>query len=56
MMPSYKYRDSHYKDKTVSRPFYLYNGILRTWKIGLIEMKPRLTQVQVDRDGISMSV
>ena len=23
---SYKYRNSHYKDKTVSRPSYLYNG------------------------------
>ena len=25
-MPSYKYRDFHYKDKTISRPPYLYNG------------------------------
>ena len=25
-MSSYQYRDSHYKDKTVSRPSYLYNG------------------------------
>ena len=25
-MPSYQYRDSHYKDKTVSRPSYLYDG------------------------------
>ena len=25
-MPSYQYRDSHYKDKTVSWPSYLYNG------------------------------
>ena len=24
---SYRYRNSHYKDKTVSRPSYLYNGI-----------------------------
>ena len=26
--PSYHYRDSHYKDKTVSRPSYLYDGNL----------------------------
>ena len=34
-MPSYQYRDYHYKDKTVMRPSYLYNGNLHTWKDGL---------------------
>ena len=35
----YKYRNSHYKDKMVSWPSYLYNGIPCTWKDGLcIEM------------------
>ena len=29
--PSDHYRNSHYKDKTVSRPSYLYNGISYTW-------------------------
>ena len=33
-MPSYLYRDSYYKDKTVSWP-YLYNGDRHTWKGGL---------------------
>ena len=28
----YQYRDTHYKDKTVSRPSYLYNGNPHTWK------------------------
>ena len=29
---SYKYRDHHYQDKTVSRPSCLYNGNNHTWK------------------------
>ena len=29
---SYQYRDSHYKDKAISRPSYLYNGNPHTWK------------------------
>ena len=33
-MLSYQYRHSHYKDKTVSRLSYLYNGIPYTWKYG----------------------
>ena len=38
-MLSYRYRSSHYKDKTVSRPSYLYDGNLHTWKDQLyIEM------------------
>ena len=37
----YKYRDSHVKDKTVSRPSYLYYGNPHTWKDGLyMEMGP----------------
>ena len=28
----YMYRDFHYKDKTVTRPSYLYNGNLHIWK------------------------
>ena len=41
-MPSYQYRDSHYKDKTVSRPSYLYNRNILTWKDGLhIEAGPK---------------
>ena len=31
-MPSYQYRNSHYKNKTVWRPSYLYNGNIHTWK------------------------
>ena len=31
-MFSYQYRDSHLKDKTVSRPSYLYNANPHTWK------------------------
>ena len=31
-MPSYHYRNSHYKDNTVSRPSYLYNGNPHTKK------------------------
>ena len=29
---SHHYRDSHNKDKTISRPFYLYHGNTHTWK------------------------
>ena len=29
---SYKYKNSHNKDKTVSRPSYIYNGNHHTWK------------------------
>ena len=32
-MPSYQYRDSHYKDDTVVRPSYLYQGNLHTGKM-----------------------
>ena len=31
-MSSYHYKDTHHKDKTVSRPSYLYNGNPHTWK------------------------
>ena len=31
-MLSYQYRNSHYKDKTVSWLSYLYNGNIHTWK------------------------
>ena len=31
VLPAYDY---HYKDKTVSRPSYLYNGNPHTWKDG----------------------
>ena len=34
-MPSYQYRDSHNKCKTVSRPSYLYNVNIHAWKDGL---------------------
>ena len=41
-MPSPQYRNSHYKDKTVVRPSYLYNGNLCTRKAGLyIETGPQ---------------
>ena len=41
-MTSYQYRDSHYKDKTVSRQSYLHNGNSHTWKDRLyIETGPR---------------
>ena len=31
---SYHYKNSHYKDKTVSRPSYLYNGTIASVKTG----------------------
>ena len=34
-MPSYKYRNYHYKDKTLARPSCLYNGTHNTLKDGL---------------------
>ena len=42
-MPSYQFRDPHDKDKTVSRPSYLYHGYSHTWKDSLfyIEMGSR---------------
>ena len=33
-MPFDQCRDSYYKDKTVSRLYYLYNGNSHTWKYG----------------------
>ena len=40
-IPSYQYSESHYKDKTFLRPFYLYNGKPYTWKDRLyIETRP----------------
>ena len=40
-MSSYQYRYSHYKDKTVSRPSYHYNGNTYIWKDSLyIETGP----------------
>ena len=40
--PSYQHRNSHYKDKTVSLPSYLYNGNTHIWKDHLyIETGPR---------------
>ena len=39
--------DSHYKDKTVSQPSYLYNGNRLTWKDGLyVEMGPAWLEYQ----------
>ena len=34
-MSSYQYRDYHVRDKTVSRPTYLYHGNLHIWNDGL---------------------
>ena len=34
-MPSYHYRDSHYKDKRVSKSSYICNGNSYTWKYDL---------------------
>ena len=34
-MQSYQYRNSHYKDKTVSWLSYIYNGNIHTWKHSL---------------------
>ena len=31
-MLSYQYRNSHYQDKTVNQPPYLYDGNPNTWK------------------------
>ena len=31
-IPSYQYRDSHYKDNRVLGPYYLYDGTPHTWK------------------------
>ena len=40
-IPSYQYSNSHYKDKAVPRPSYLYTWNTHTWKDGLyIEMGP----------------
>ena len=42
-MSPYQYRNLYYKDKTVSRPSYLYNGNPHTWKDGLyIEKEHRI--------------
>ena len=38
-MPSYKYRDSHYKGKTVSSLSYSYNENAHTWKDGGLYLK-----------------
>ena len=39
--PSYQYRNSHYKDKTVSWLSYLYNEDSHIWKDYLyVEMEP----------------
>ena len=35
-MSSYQYKDSRFKDKTVSQPSYLYNAIHHTLKDGLV--------------------
>ena len=35
------FRNSHYKDKTVSWPSYVYDKNLHTWKNVYIEMEPR---------------
>ena len=44
-IPPSLFRDYHYKDKTVSRPSYLYNGNHYTWNEGLyIETGPALGQ------------
>ena len=32
MVPSYQYKNSHYKDETVTRPFYLWNANPHTCK------------------------
>ena len=42
-MPSYQYRDPHDKDKTVSRPSYLYHGNHHTWKDqGWVQIRIRI--------------
>ena len=47
MMQSYQYRDSHYKDKMVSWPSYLYNGNLHIRKYGLyIETGPNVSEAK----------
>ena len=46
---SYQYRDSHYKDKTVSRPSYLHNENLHTWKDSLyFKTEPYYPQSVID--------
>ena len=41
-MLSYQYSDSHYIEKTISRPSYVYNGNPLTWKTIYIETGPYL--------------
>ena len=36
-MPSYQYRDSHYRKSSVSRPSYFYKRNIYTWKYGYID-------------------
>ena len=38
-MTYYQCRNSHYKDKTVMRPSYIYNGSPYSWKDGLLDMR-----------------
>ena len=57
--PSYRYRKSHHKDKTVSRPCYLCNRISDTWKcrIQLMRQGPGFTANQTNKPNeISMPI
>ena len=39
-IPSYRYRNSQYEDRTLSWPFYLHIGNPYTWKDGLLNWGP----------------
>ena len=56
-MPSYQYRDSHDKDKTVSRPSYLYHKNHHTWKDDLyIEAEPCGPVILLQRCDIRVDI
>ena len=47
-MLSYQYRDSHHKDKTASRPSYLYDRSTYTYKDSLyLETGPRKIKITI---------
>ena len=45
IIPSYYNRDSYHKDKTISRLYYLYNGILYMEYGLFIELFPRIREI-----------
>ena len=56
-MPSYLFRDSYYKNKTVSWLSYLYNENPHTWKDGLyIEAGPNFSAQWYSDAGCGVSV